>query len=92
MLELEDITAGSSYACKFRTRTFVDAEGAPVRATNLQLGQAHPGTPGEYQGLGVIRTRDVEQRLLRVVDTASNLEFTVSWDDVWDVDTIDWIE
>lgn len=92
MYQLEDISTGTSYACKFRTQTFVNSEGVPLSAKNLQLGQAHPGTPGTYTGLGVIHTRDTTQRLVRLVDTATQLEFTVSWDDVWDIDTIDWIE
>ena len=34
-MQIEDIPSGESWACRFRTTTFVDAEGEPVSA-NLQ--------------------------------------------------------
>ena len=44
----------------------------------------------DYEGLGVVETRDVEQQLLQVVDVDSGLRFVVSWDNCWDVDVVEW--
>lgn len=91
-MTIDDIPAGESWACRFRTTTFLDAQGAPVRAKNLQLGQAHPGEPREYTSIGVIQVRDTENRRLQLQDIKSLEQFTVSYDDCWDVDTIEWQE
>ena len=91
-MEIKDIPAGQSWACKFRTTTFLDSDGTPVTATNLQLGQAHPGKPGVYESLGVICTRDAAAALVELQDTRTGQQFVVSFDDCWDCDTIDWIE
>ena len=90
-MQIKDIPAGTSWACKFRTTTFLDSNGEPVATPlNLQLGQAHPGTPGEYTSLGIIQTRDTEQQLVQLLDTRTNREFVVSWDNCWDLDTVEW--
>jgi len=91
-MQIKDIPSGTSWACRFRTTTFVDAQGKPVQAQNLQLGQAHPGTPSEYVGIGVIQVRDLENQLVQLQCVESLQQFTVSFDDCWDVDTIEWQE
>jgi len=90
-MNLEDITVGESWACKFRVSTFVDDQGNVVEA-NLQPGQMHPGKPGVYESLGIIQIRDVENKIVQVLDTKSNKTFAVDWENCWDVDSIDWIE
>jgi|TARA_B110000285_G_scaffold2797_1_gene2925 hypothetical protein len=90
-MQIEDIPSGESWACRFRTTTFVDAEGEPVSA-NLQLGQAHPGKPEVYEGIGVIQVRDVANSRVQLQDTRSLRQFTVAFDDCWDFDTIEWTE
>ena len=90
-MQIEDIPAGESWACRFRTTTFVDANGVPMNP-NLQLGQAHPGLPGVYEGIGVIQVRDMANRRVQLQDVESMQQYTVSFDDCWDVDTIEWTE
>lgn len=90
-MHIRDIPAGESWACRFRVNTFVDAQGVPVSA-NLQLGQAHPGTPGVYEGIGVIQVRDLAQERVQLQCTQTLQQFTVAFDDCWDVDTIEWTE
>lgn len=90
MYTIQDICPGTSWACKFRTTTFLDSTGTPVLA-QLQVGQAHPGTPGTYTSTGVIKTRDLDNNLLRVVDVATGFEFTVSTTDCWDIDTVEYV-
>ena len=89
-MKIQDITPGESWACRFRTVTFVDAQGTPVSSRGLQVGQAHPGTPEVYESIGVIQVRDQEQRVVQLQDTVSLEVFTVSYDDCWDVDTVEW--
>lgn len=88
MIEMKDIEVGKSYACKFKITTMLDTLGRP--APNLS------DTPlkgkGEYESLGVIKIRDTEQRLVELEDTVSRKSFVVSWDDCWDIDTVDWQE
>jgi len=91
-MNIRDITPGSSWACEFTTTTWLDAQGAPINARNLQIGQPHPGQPGEYASIGVIRTRDCERELVEVVDTRSDCVFTVSWADCDRVEPVEWIE
>lgn len=91
-MHIRDIPAGESWACRFRVQTFLDAEGLPVTARNLAIGQSHPGTPGVYEGIGVIQVRDLDLERVQLQDTKTLLTFTVSFEDTWDADTIEWVE
>ena len=86
MIKIEDITPGQSYACRFRTKTMLDDLGRP--APNLS--DRPLKGPGLYEGLGVLTTRDTESRLVKLIDDASRKEFTVSFDDIWDIDVVEW--
>ena len=86
MIKIEDITPGKSYACKFRTTTMLDDLGRP--APNLS--DVPLKGPGLYEGFGVLTTRDMDSRLVKLIDEKSSKEFTVSFDDIWDVDTVEW--
>lgn len=89
-MNIEDIAAGESWACRFRVTTFLDHAGQPVQSSNLQLGQAHPGVPGSYSSIGIIQVRDLHNRRVQLQDTLTLQQFTVSFDDTWDLDTIEW--
>jgi hypothetical protein len=91
MKTIDDIPQGESWATRFRVTTFC-VDGVPVRAKNLQPGHVHPGTPQTYEGLGVIRKRDKNHRLVELVDTRTQLTFTVAYDDCWEWDTVEWRE
>ena len=88
MIKIEDVVPGRSYACKFRVETMLDTLGRP--APNLS------DTPlkgkGMYEGLGVLVERDLNTRLVKLQDERSKKEFVVSFDDIWDIDTVDWLE
>lgn len=86
MIDIRAVEPGASYACKFRVTTMLDAQGRPAQ---LNVGEAAEG-PGEYTGLGVIRTRDVENGLVVVVDVESQTEYTVDFANIWDIDTVEW--
>jgi hypothetical protein len=88
MYEMTELETGKSYACRFRVNTVLDADGNPASP----LTGTNPDRAGEYEGLGVIKKRDVEQRLVELEDTTSRLSFVVSWDDCWDIDDVEWTE
>ena len=87
MIKIEDITPGNSYACKFKVRTLLDSFGRIPGLSDTPL-----AGEGNYEGLGVLLARDTEQRLVELQDEKSKKKFVVSFDDIWDVDTIDWVE
>jgi hypothetical protein len=89
-MNIRDIPAGESWACRFRTTTFLDRDGKPVEAYNLATGQAHPGVPGVYESIGVIQVRDLENSRVQLQDVVTFRHFTVSFDDCWDADVIEW--
>ena len=91
-MDIRDIPAGESWACRFKTTTFLDSEGKPIEAYNLALGHAHPGKPGVYEGVGVIQVRDLENQRVQLQCVDSFKQFTVDFKDCWDVDTIEWIK
>ena len=73
---IDDVKVGSSVACKFKTFTMLDTFGRPPGLSDTPL-----KGPGEYESLGVIKTRYSEQRLVEVEDTKSTRVFVVSYDD-----------
>jgi hypothetical protein len=85
-IAIEDIIPGNSYACKFKVETMLDSFGRP--APNLS------DTPlkgvGLYEGIGILMQRDMDQRLVKLQDEKSKKEFVCSFDDIWDVDEIEW--
>jgi hypothetical protein len=88
MYEMTEIETGKSYACRFRVTTVLDESGSPASP----ITGADPNRAGKYEGLGVIKKRDLEQRLVELEDTDSRLSFIVSWDDCWDIDDVEWQE
>jgi hypothetical protein len=90
-MDIRDCEPGISYACRFRTTTFLDTKGTPVQA-QLTQGEAHPGAPGVYESVGIIRTRDLANCRVLLVDTVSEHTFVVSTQDIWDIDVIEWVD
>ena len=85
-MQIENVQPGESYACKFRVTTMLDTLGRP--APNLS--DTPLKGPGEYEGLGVIKIRDLENRQVKLNDTASGKDFIVDFDSIWDIDTVEW--
>lgn len=48
--------------------------------------------PGAYESIGVLMTRDLEQKMVRLKDTVSLMEFVVPFDNIWDIDYVNWID
>lgn len=87
---LETIEPNTAWATRFWIETMLDSTGAPIDTRNLQPGATVEGTPGRYESLGVIALRDKTNRKLKVVDTRTHREFTVDWDQTWDLDRVEW--
>lgn len=86
MIDILEVVPGNSYACKFRVETMLDTLGNPVP----NLSDVPLKGPGIYEGLGILMQRDLDQRLVKLKDEKSKKEFVVSFDDIWDIDTIEW--
>jgi len=84
-LHITEISAGSSYACRFRLNTVLDEKGYP----------ASPSSPpvryGSFESLGIIIKRDKEAELVELLDQHSNSTYVIPFSDIWDVDTIEWV-
>lgn len=88
MIDIKDIVPGNSYACKFKVETMLDTMGRP--APNLS--DVPLKGPGMYESIGVLMQRDMDQRLVKLKDDKSSKEFVVSFDNIWDIDEVEWID
>lgn len=86
-MDIRDIIPGNSYGCKFRITTMLNELGHPV-AEDEKL--AIKG-PGRYESFGILVRRDNEKQLVEVYDDDIKRNFVVHWDDIWDIDEIEWI-
>ena len=87
MIKIEDIKPGNSYAAKFKVETMLDTYGRIPGLSDKPLKGV-----GVYEGIGILLARDTEKRLVELQDEKSKKKFVVSFDDIWDVDDIDWVE
>tara|TARA_A100001035_G_scaffold274418_1_gene266362 strand:- start:1435 stop:1707 length:273 start_codon:yes stop_codon:yes gene_type:complete len=87
MIKIEDVKPGQSYACKFRVETMLDEFGRIPGLSDTPLKGV-----GTYEGLGVLVSRDMNTRLVELEDEKSKKKFVVSFDDIWDIDTVEWVD
>ena len=87
MIDIENITPGESYACKFRVETMLDEHGRIPGLSDTPLKGV-----GTYEGIGILMQRDTEQRLVKLKDEKSSKEFVVPFSDIWDVDEVEWVD
>jgi hypothetical protein len=88
---INSIPQGTSWACTYTVTAWLDAEGKPIQTPrNLQPGEAHPGAPGKYTGVGVLQTRDRDQLLVRLWDPELKTSVVVHYDNTRDWDTVEW--
>lgn len=85
MYTMQDLDEGNSYACKFKIITMLDTFGRPPGLSDTPL-----KGPGEYESLGIIKRRDLEQQLVELEDTKSRKTFVAKFEDCWDIDDIEW--
>lgn len=87
MIDIENIVPGNSYACKFRVETMLDTFGRIPGLSDTPLKGV-----GTYEGIGILMQRDTEQRLVKLKDEKSSKEFVVGFDDIWEIDEINWVD
>jgi len=91
MMKIEDVTPGESYACKFRVKNIpLDEYGRP--GGMMSLADLPVKRHGDYESLGLLVARDMNTRLVRLQDERTKKEFVVSFDDIWDVDTVEYVD
>jgi hypothetical protein len=87
MYKIEEITPGKSYGCMFKVVTMLDEFGRPPGLSDVPL-----KGPGEYEGFGILQSRDLENRMVELYDEKSRKMFVVSFDNIWDIDDIEWVD
>ena len=87
MIKIEDVKPGQSYACKFRVETMLDTFGLIPGLSDTPLKGVCT-----YEGLGVLMSRDMKSRLVELEDEKSKKKFVVPFDDIWDIDTVEWVD
>ena len=88
MIDILDIKEGESYACKFKVDTMLDERGRP----HPNLSDIPLRGPGVYEGLGILLKRDTKTELVELQDEKTKKTFVVPFADIWDIDTVDWID
>ncbi len=87
MIKIEDVKTVQSYSCKFRVETMLDTFGRIPGLSDTPLKGV-----GTYEGLGVLMSRDMKSRLVELEDEKSKKKFVVPFDDIWDIDTVEWVD
>lgn len=88
MIDILDIKEGESYACKFKVEVMLDMNNKP----HPNLSDTPLKGPGVYEGLGIINVRDTKSQLVELQDEKSKKTFIVPFSDIWDIDTVDWVD
>ena len=86
-----EIEPGRSYACYFTVRNIpLDRYGRPgglYSMSDLPIERT-----GDYEGFGVIVTRDTEQELFEIEDTELKRRWVVPWADTRDIDVAEYAD
>ena len=88
MIDILDIEVGKPYACKFKVEVMLDMNDKP----HPNLSDTPLKGPGVYEGLGIINVRDTKSQLVELQDEKSKKTFVVPFSDIWDIDTVDWVD
>lgn len=68
-----------------------------IKIEDIQTGESYACRfklegPGAYESIGVLITRDLDKKLVRLRDTTSLMEFVVPFDNIWDIDYVEWTD
>jgi hypothetical protein len=65
-----------------------------IKIEDLKTGESYACrfSHNDYEGIGLLLTRDLEQKLVKLKDTESLMEFVVPFDNIWDIDYVNWTE
>lgn len=87
MIKIQDVKPGKSYACKFKTEQVLDEFGRIPGLSDTPIKGL-----GWYEGFGELMQRDSEKQLVKILDEKSKKEFVVPFDQIWDVDEVEYVE
>ena len=86
-----DIEPGKSYACYYTLRDIpLDQWGRPGGLLSLADVPVH--RHGDYEGFGIIVTRDLDQELFEIQDDDLKRKFVVPFGDTRDIDTVEYAD
>jgi len=80
----ETIESGASYACFYHTEIALTPDGS-IPETPEQGTRLEPVT-----GFAIISKRDPANELLTVIDVNLGIEVVVGYDDVWNIDEVEY--
>ena len=87
MIKIQDVKPGKSYACKFKTEQVLDEFGRIPGLSDTPIKGL-----GWYEGFGELMQRDSEKQLVKILDEKSKKEFVVPFEQIWDVDVVEYVE
>ena len=87
MIDIREVEVGKSYACKFKTEQVLDEFDRIPGLSDTPLKGL-----GWYEGFGELMQRDSEKELVKILDEKSKKEFVVPFDQIWDVDVVEYVE
>lgn len=91
MIDIKDIEPGNSYACKFRLKNIpLDKYGRPGGLASLA--DLPIERYGDYESIGVLKTRDSQKELVEVIDEKGGKTHVVPFADIWDIDVAEFSE
>ena len=87
MIDIRKVEVGKSYACKFKVEHILDEYDRIAGLSDTPI----KGLVW-YEGFGELMQRDSEKQLVKILDEKSKKEFVVPFDQIWDVDVVEYVE
>ena len=87
MIDIRKVEVGKSYACKFKVEHILDEYDCIPGLSDTPIKGL-----GWYEGFGELMQRDSEKQLVKILDEKSKKEFVVPFDQIWDVDEVEYVE
>jgi hypothetical protein len=87
MIDIRKVEVGKSYACKFKVEHILDEYDRIPGLSDTPIKGL-----GWYEGFGELMQRDSEKQLVKILDEKSKKEFVVPFDQIWDVDVVEYVE
>jgi hypothetical protein len=87
MIDIRKVEVGKSYACKFKVEHILDEYDRIPGLSDTPIKGL-----GWYEGFGELMQRDSEKQLVKILDEKSKKEFVVPFDQIWDIDVVEYVE
>jgi len=87
MIDIRKVEVGKSYACKFKVEHILDEYDRIPGLSDTPIKGL-----GWYEGFGQLMQKYSEKQLVKILDEKSKKEFVVPFDQIWDVDVVEYVE